>query len=1623
MVVLQFLALFAQLFHLFLPQVAEAQYIQDYIKDTTTGKYTYRSISSVPPWPVIDLHSAVFLQYNCFYMKEICKNADNFAATPRGQNLHPNSQLANNVYGYDLDTGKTNKYQANTRQENRRSASCPGSWKNTHHCPETDQQRPMRHDGQWFTSATEPGSYTLEHRRDANRNVIGYSNIRYSCDEFPPATWVEGGSGETYLNVSQTRCAAIRCAADAKAEQDWQASAHGRLREALEQLASSDPQYVRYKSIILFTLMRDTLPWDGIAARITVMLDNGPEEKFIYQNGPDKRSAGRNGTFKFAGRPPRPVTAAELRARVEAGEGYEHRVHANLSETLHNVLQSDLLGETIPMPRSMERFYRWDQEDAVAEEQARRSRNATLPRTLPENVVPQPRTMPEQNVTPLLKRATVKDLEAARNIVKKALADSSRLNKARVARPLRNKYSLKPGTMVGGGGVVGKQNIAYRGIDQDVPPLLDITDEIAAAAALVAEADSLGGWKNVTKRAATTSAGTYWMQSLARKGTVPWGDEPDYAIFRNVLDYGAVGDGITDDTKAISKAMGTNSTRCGKGCNGSTTKNAIVYFPPGTYLVSSTIALPFGTQVIGDANNRPTIVAAPSFVGLGVLSTDEYTGDGGQGVDGGDPEYYVNTANFYRQIRNIVIDIRKVTSGTTVTCLHYQVAQATSLQNVELIAAAGSSQIGLFAENGSGGGISDVTFTGGGIGLKGGEQQFTAQRLKFNGCTVGIQVIWDWGWVWKSIAMNNVKTGFQLVGDGGVGNIGSVSIMDSSFTNVGTVVIVNPITATPGKGSTGIALDNIVLSGVSVAVADTTGATLLASSPVIDQWVVGPVYEGSTTARTFSMGGKVGNYRRHSTLLDPQGNYFERPKPQYEDQSTSMFLHTKDLGCKGDGSTDDTKAFQAALYASLGKILFVDAGSYILTSTIIIPSGTKIVGEAWSQLVASGSYFSDASNPKVMIKVGNAGDVGNVEMQDLLFTTRGATAGLIVIEWNIQADAQGSAGLWDCHVRIGGATGTELTPAECPPVTSGINSDCSAASLMMHLTPSASGYFENMWLWGADHMLDDPDLVSGNNSMVQTSVYVARGFLIESTKPTWLYGTASEHAVFYQYNFHKAANIYAGMLQTESPYFQPTPPPPAPFAAVVGLLPGDPEYTCAAGDEFSGCDQSWSVVMTGSANIFVAGAGIYTWFSTYAQTCIDTQLCQKALMLLRNNFANVRFQNLVTIGAKYMAVMDGKGIPAMDNLNVDTHPNWSQISILDVGTNGTTKFDEAIWIDPTIWEMDEPKFTCSPPCNVKLPPWRGATSTVNYPLVTVSQGTWTSTITQAPLTVTEWVFEPVTLNQAVADKNKRVEVVTIWPVPATTPVWPAIVYTGNDGRATTTSATGAFPKPPASIGPNAPTPPSGSWPKQPVRAYFGFPENPLVDECSFTDFYDPFCFTPPWFGNMTRPGVPDSGDYFNENSAELQTTCPPVTSTTTSTIKSNPTQPVQEPEPLPSTYEQGDARTNSLQCYNSGEDTEGVRMLNAAKSFCDSIEHSDLGPGFFLSKDFDFPYNSGIGFVSITISLEIKAKCSFVYNKNLCVHYLSVPTDSCNCGGVNHKQGGKLTNNCYVWRIDPNRRL
>jgi hypothetical protein len=126
--------------------------------------------------------------YNCHYMTNICKNLQNFAATPRGLNLHPGNAIPKDIFTFDFDTEDQG---AQSRADLRREQSCPKkTWKAKHKCPETvpgQQQKVWRHDGPWWTMDLEDNTKTneLKHKRDGNGNVIEKSQTRYSCEEWP----------------------------------------------------------------------------------------------------------------------------------------------------------------------------------------------------------------------------------------------------------------------------------------------------------------------------------------------------------------------------------------------------------------------------------------------------------------------------------------------------------------------------------------------------------------------------------------------------------------------------------------------------------------------------------------------------------------------------------------------------------------------------------------------------------------------------------------------------------------------------------------------------------------------------------------------------------------------------------------------------------------------------------------------------------------------------------------------------------------------------------------------------------------------------------------------------------------------------------------------------------------------------------------------------------------------------------------------------------------------------------------------------------------------------------------------------------------------------------------------
>ena len=60
-----------------------------------------------------------------------------------------------------------------------------------------------------------------------------------------------------------------------------------------------------------------------------------------------------------------------------------------------------------------------------------------------------------------------------------------------------------------------------------------------------------------------------------------------------------------------------------------------------------------------------------------------------------------------------------------------------------------------------------------------------------------------------------------------------------------------------------------------------------------------------------------------------------------------------------------------------------------MTSTIKVPAGTRLVGEAWSVLAGSGPAFQDQDNPQVILKVGEEGSQGIIEITDIVFSTVG----------------------------------------------------------------------------------------------------------------------------------------------------------------------------------------------------------------------------------------------------------------------------------------------------------------------------------------------------------------------------------------------------------------------------------------------------------------------------------------------------------------------------------------------------------------------------------------------------------------------------------------------------------
>ncbi|KAF3020074.1 hypothetical protein E8E14_001442 [Neopestalotiopsis sp. 37M] len=734
---------------------------------------------------------------------------------------------------------------------------------------------------------------------------------------------------------------------------------------------------------------------------------------------------------------------------------------------------------------------------------------------------------------------------------------------------------------------------------------------------------------------------SYWLEDIRHQGVAPFNsNSTNYKVFRNVKDYGAKGDGIADDTRAINLAI-SDGNRCAPGtCASSTTTPALVYFPPGTYIVSEAIVGYYYTQIVGNPNCLPVIKASQDFTGAWIFDGNKY---GANGLGWG------STNVFWRQIRNFVVDMTNIPASKAVYGVHWAVSQATSLQNIvfQMSAAPGTQHAGVFIEEGSGGFATDLVFHGGLYGMNVGNQQYTMRNLTFYNSVTAIRQLWDWGWTYSGININNCQIGLNLTDlkSDGSQNVGSVVVYDSSIKNtpVGVWTARTRGSTPPSGGS--LIIENVNIQNVEVAVQGSGNETILAgstSSTTITAWGQGHAYTATKGPSNFQ-GGIPGNVRPRT--MGPRGTYYVRSKPQYGDYPASKVVSIRDAGAVGDGKTDDTKAINAALLAAAAaqKVVYFDAGYYKVTGTIFVPAGSKIAGESYPVIMSSGKYFADINNPQPVVQVGTPGQVGKVEWTDTIVSTQGAQAGAILIQWNI-ASKGAPSGMWDVHTRIGGFAGSKLQVADCPKTLNTVvtpnklNEQCIAAFQSVHVTEKANGlYMENCWFWVADHDVEDPNLT-------QITVYAGRGLLVESeVGNVWLIGTGVEHHVLYEYQLVNTKNVVMGQVQTETAYYQPNPDATVPFSAVKSL--NDP--LIAKGQD------GWGLRVVNSSDVFVYGAGLYSFFNNYNVSCAQqdvTDKCQSRIASIEDS--SISAYNLNTIGSTSMVTVDGRDLASWaDNKN------------------------------------------------------------------------------------------------------------------------------------------------------------------------------------------------------------------------------------------------------------------------------------------------------------------------------------------------------------------------------------
>lgn len=299
----------------------------------------------------------------------------------------------------------------------------------------------------------------------------------------------------------------------------------------------------------------------------------------------------------------------------------------------------------------------------------------------------------------------------------------------------------------------------------------------------------------------------------------------------------------------------------------------------------------------------------------------------------------------------------------------------------------------------------------------------------------------------------------------------------------------------------------------------------------------------------------------------------------------------------------------------------------------------------------------------------------------------------------------------------------------------------------------------------------------------------------------------------------------------------------------------------------------------------------------------------------------------------------------------------------DQGNNGSL-----IYIDPKIWNEENPEIQCYWPCTFVLPPWTKTSQIIDYPRVTISEDDWITTITYPPYTTTEIWVSKITVKSVRSSETRKTT--TVETEKSTT--WPPITFPGKDGGSKTTRPNPPPPPPTIKIKFPELTIINGGPPKPTVKPF----PTPCISNCP----------APPPV-NEDQEEYPDK-EIEEEENPDTESFClPGGGGGDPNNPGNNPGKPSgggspspsSSPTPTPVPPKKPDFSTDKIDCYNSGQTANRDKLIDATNRFCDEKGKKSWSESIYIVETFlwDWDESEGAG-IAAELGLEVKEGCEWV---------------------------------------------